>query len=316
MFNSWTHACDSLLHARRLLHRAVTRLLSHNTARAWQAWHSFTSERSTTLNRLRWGLRIFVNHRLALGFHSWQYACGVQQQVHAQHRVLFRALCAFMHRSKHIAFSSWRQAHCELNQHHMVMRMAISEWMGGRRKAAWATWREQVAVRRMLSAFVHQPLARCWRTWVDHADSKALRRTLQASEKKRLARALTVLGNQSLARSFSSWSARAASEAHARQRLRGAAHEWLGSRRRAAWSTWLETADERRMLRRAAMYFRSPAARRALGSWRQYTEQSMSSRSLLSGALNSLRMLSARRAYNTWAASARLLALAQAFCST
>ena len=100
------------------------------------------------------------------------------------------------------------------------------------------------------------------------------------------------------------------------RRLRGAAREWLGSRRRAAWSTWLEAADERRVLRRAAMYFRSPAARRALESWRQYTEQSMASRSLLSGALNSLRMLGARRAYNTWAASARLLALAQAFCST
>ena len=119
-----------------------------------------------------------------------------------------------------------------------------------------------------------------------------------------------MLMNLQLARGWATWVCAAQTEGEMQRRMRTAASEWLGSRRRAAWTVWCEMADVWRALASSATVLRYPSLRAALMTWAEVTEDALSSGALLGEALASLRSLGLRRAFSSWrAASERLLGL-------
>ena len=282
--------------------RAAASLRHPQLRRAFTTWYAMASALGRALGLMQRGVGRLMASNLAKGWHSW---LELAVSLRAEHSCAERSLRYFLHRE---VARCWRRWALPVRRGTVGHSRQLAAWLQARRRAAWHAWCTVVAGRQMRAIFDRDRVARSWGRW------SVL--VMSAADRALIGHAVRIFTHRHVAHGWARWIHSSKRRRTHMRRLRGAARKWLGSRRRAAWSTWLETADERRMLRRAAMYFRSPAARRALESWRQYTEQSMSSRGLLSGALNSLRMLSARRAYNTWAASARLLALAQAFCST
>ena len=65
-------------------------------------------------------------------------------------------------------------------------------------------------------------------------------------------------------RALNTWLEYAIENGERMRRLHMAASELSGGRRRAAWATWLDFVDERRLLRRSASGLRKPSLLRAL----------------------------------------------------
>ena len=164
--------------------------------------------------------------------------------------------------------------------------------MHWRHRAAWSLWCEWVAVRQLISVFDQDRISRAWARWAVLVMSPADRSLMN--------HAARVFTHRFLVRSWATWAEATQRQRRKLRRLRTAASEWMGSRRRAAWLSWREMAAERRVMRAAAQSFRTPNLHRALASWKAASSSRLNARRSLQRAAQRMISQSLATCWRTW----------------
>ena len=112
--------------------------------------------------------------------------------------------------------------------------------------------------------------------------------------------------SRGLQRGWVTWVDAAAQGAHKLSCLQIAVSEWMGSRRRAAWTIWLGFVTQRATVMRVANSLRSPKMLQAINCWVAHAAEMGETKRLARKVLMSLRARRIRHAVNAWQEYAQL----------
>ena len=219
---------------------------------AFNTWAEATLLRMHAIQLMRRALCRMGQRSLATGWQSWVHTAN---RLRAERTTIERSLRYFLHGQMARCWITWVSAVSELARQEGVRQNAYCEWMHWRHRAAWSLWCEWVAVRQLISVFDQDRISRAWARWAVLVMSPADRSLMN--------HAARVFTHRFLVRSWATWAEATQRQRRKLRRLRTAASEWMGSRRRAAWLSWREMAAERRVMRAAAQSFRTPNLHRA-----------------------------------------------------
>ena len=274
-----TRLRDSTRRGLQSMQNAQLRRALNTMLWSWRTWRLVRKTANALLHR---------HGRAALN--SWRAAFA---SARAKLQCMRKAVSALRHGALLRSLNSWSEAAAASATARRRLASAASEWSGGRRRAAWATWCDLVVERRALTraaqAMRTPAVRRALFTW------EAVTLQMQASLRQ-LRRAAGSLRANGLGRALNQWMHVATAAATAHQRLRSAAREWAGGRLRACWYSWLELLAERRTIARAAGGLIAPGLRQAMTSWAAMSAATQLARR----ACSRLRHSALLRAYNAW----------------
>ena len=296
------------------------------TRRALNAWISQSRSGVRRLRCLRRAATSLTHRRSRLALNSWRHVAKLARAKLGRAR---RALGSLRQTGLRRGMNSWMSITRDAARASRCLHAAITEWGGGKRRAAWATWQDRVYERQLMmratSGTMRAGERRAFSTWCEMAAPAAhrsrllsralstlravgLRRSFNSllhavSMRTTMRRAALSIRQRGKRQSFNAWIEASGLAVLARRRLRVAMGEWKGSSMRAGWLTWCESSNERQRLQRVVKRVYATGLRRALNAWRDRIQGHLAQQRRATKAISGFRHAGLRLAMNTWLSS-------------
>ena len=265
----WGDVTSEQASARRVLSRALKSLVRRDEARCFRALVAHAEEGNAERARLVAAARRWASPALSAALRAW-----IQLTVHRLigQRSVVRMLKLALAR----AWGTWSAAATEAREARTAMRRALSFFSNDGVARALRTWHAASAklplLRSALAALAHRPVSRAWRAWVEWAD-------LRSDAVGRASRVLRHVVHHEQYRAFGTWQAASA---------------WRGIGRRAV-RRW-----QRQHLAHGLLCWRTSYVERLKSAGRR-----MSNQALLRTSLLRLHHQEENEAFQAWASHAR-----------
>ena len=290
--NTWIEMRVLLAVAKRRLGSAGREWRGGKVRACWFTWVEAAEERRRLINAVAG----FVSPALFHALRSWM---GQAQVARYAQGLMRRAAHGLGHPGLVRALRAWVDASASAKRLRRRMHTAASALMHRGRVRALRTWRSTTlcvsGLRQFGLAMMHRRTRRGLNGWKQS--------TAEAVTRLRLLRvSFSSMRLSGQRKALNGWMAMAAVRGRSRRRLKAAAMEWGGGRRRAAWASWLELMYERGLMARASSGFAHPGKRRALLAWAAAASSDANATRIAKSAARAFRHTNLIRGYNTWKA--------------
>ena len=301
-FSQWYHKIERLRKDKRLLKRALTRIIHRRLVYRWHLWEKYVGERQRQRKRV---LHIFTNmnrRKYGKAWRQWVTCMEALEREKAQARNIMRR---WLQRSLHLSFNQWVHYLEDMKKARHFLHRILTRWDRKQETNAIRTWalfamrkrKQAVVAQRVLSRWLQESNLRMFVTWRTNANQWKTERLL-------VHRAMSRFTRKHLHSHFHDWCRQAKQWKVERQLVHRALSRFTKKHLSSCFHTWYTNIEqwkvERQLVHRALSRFTKKHMSSCFHTWHTKADKWRSERQLVHRALSRFTKNCTARCFHGW----------------